>query len=253
MSQLAVDSTVLPPHWPVDSTNGESALSLTPEEARAGATPEPQNQWLINCAVRRKAACPCPVWKRVIDVVGASVLLTLLSPLLFAIGLYIKCVSSGPALFRQRRFGLGGRPFEVWKFRTIEVSDAPAQHRSHVSDLMASDRPLDKCDHRLEVIPGGALLRRLGIDELPQLMNVLKGEMSLVGPRPDVIPAHDYSAWQRRRFEVLPGITGLWQVSGKNRTTFATMMRLDAMYVRRRGFWLDVYILLRTIPAIALD
>jgi lipopolysaccharide/colanic/teichoic acid biosynthesis glycosyltransferase len=187
------------------------------------------------------------------DVIGSAVILVLLAPFLLTIGLYVKCVSRGTVLFRQQRFGIGGRPFDVWKFRTIEVSDASAQHRSHVADLIASDRPLEKCDDRLEVIPGGSLLRRLGIDELPQLINVLKGEMSLVGPRPDVVPVDDYIHWQRRRFEVLPGITGLWQVSGKNRTTFTTMMRLDAAYVRRRSFWLDLWILFRTIPAILLE
>ena len=102
--------------------------------------------------------------------------------------LFIKCVSRGPVLYRQRRYGLGGRPFEVWKFRTIEVNHELDHHRSHVADLMASDRPLEKRDHDLDIIPGGALLRNFGIDELPQLINVLQGEMSLVGPRPDVVP-----------------------------------------------------------------
>jgi lipopolysaccharide/colanic/teichoic acid biosynthesis glycosyltransferase len=118
---------------------------------------------------------------------------------------------------------------------------------------MAGNQPLEKLDHQLEIIPGGALLRNFGIDELPQLINVLKGEMSLVGPRPDVVPFEHYERWHRRRFDVLPGITGLWQVCGKNRTTFAQMMRLDAAYVRRRSFWLDVSILLWTIPALAWD
>ena len=202
---------------------------------------------------RRRTISPCPPWKRLIDIVGSAALLVLLSPFLFAIGLYIKFVLRGSVLFRQQRFGRGGRPFQVWKFRTIEISDASARHRSHVANLIANDRPLEKCDDRLEVIPGGGLLRRLGIDELPQLINVLKGEMSLVGPRPDVVPPGDYSQWQRRRFDVLPGITGLWQVSGKNRTTFTTMMRLDALYVRRRSIRLDLWILLWTIPAILLE
>lgn len=187
------------------------------------------------------------------DVVGAIVLLAVLLPIFLCVAVFIKCVSRGPVLYRQRRYGLGGRPFKVWKFRTIEVNHELSEHRSHVADLMASDRPLEKRDHALDIIRGGKLMRKFGIDELPQLMNVLKGEMSLVGPRPDVVPFDDYASWHRRRFDVLPGITGLWQVSGKNRTTFATMMRLDLAYVRRRSFWLDVTILLLTIPSLVWD
>jgi len=187
------------------------------------------------------------------DIVGATFLLVTLGPLLAIVAIYIKCVSRGPVIYRQLRYGLNGEPFRVWKFRSIEVSHAPARHRSHVADLMTNGRPLEKIDRDLDVIAGGKLLRKFGIDELPQLMNVLKGEMSLVGPRPDVVPYIDYEARHRRRFEVLPGITGLWQVSGKNRTTFAKMMQLDLVYVRRRSFWLDISIMLLTIPALASE
>ena len=268
MSQLGVDNTISSPCWQGESNTDEAVLAGAGIEGQstvaimsgvAGAQFSLSSrdvnglprQWIAG-ECRRKAPTPHPVWKRTTDVVGATVLLAILLPFLFAIALYIKCVSRGPVLFRQLRFGVGGRPFKVWKFRTIEVSDASAHHRSHLNELIAHDRPLEKCDDELEVIQGGGLLRRFGIDELPQLINVLKGEMSLVGPRPDVVPICEYARWQRRRFEVLPGITGLWQVNGKNRTTFSTMMRLDAMYVRRRSFWLDVSILLRTIPAIVL-
>jgi lipopolysaccharide/colanic/teichoic acid biosynthesis glycosyltransferase len=177
----------------------------------------------------------------------------ILSPLFICIALFIKCVSPGPVLYRQLRYGLNGRPFKVWKFRTIEVSREPDDHHSHVADLMASNRPLEKRDHKLDVIRAGALFRSLGIDELPQLINVLKGEMSLVGPRPDVVPFHQYEGWHRRRFEVLPGITGLWQVCGKNERTFVEMMCLDVAYVRRRSIWLDVRILLLTLPALTTN
>jgi lipopolysaccharide/colanic/teichoic acid biosynthesis glycosyltransferase len=193
---------------------------------------------------------PCPAWKRAVDVFGAGIGLILLLPLLIAVAATIKCVSTGPVFFRQRRIGVAGRPFELWKFRTIESSDAPEVHFAHISQMMRSDGPLTKLDQRLIVIPGGRLLRALGIDELPQLWNVLRGDMSLVGPRPDVIPYQQYEAWQRRRFDVLPGITGLWQVSGKNRTTFTAMMLLDVEYVRRRSLLLDLSILLRTIPTV---
>jgi lipopolysaccharide/colanic/teichoic acid biosynthesis glycosyltransferase len=184
------------------------------------------------------------------DLTGALAALVLLWPVFACVAAFIKCVSSGPVFFRQRRFGAGGRPFVLWKFRTVEINESSERHRSHVSELMGSNRPLKKRDYELALIPGGRLLRKFGLDELPQLINVLKGEMSLVGPRPDVVPLRNYQAWQQRRFEVVPGITGLWQVCGKNRTTFATMMRMDILYVRRRSFWLDLVILLRTIPAV---
>lgn len=200
--------------------------------------------------VRRVGRSACPPWKRAIDVAGAVLVLILLSPLLLGIAAMVKCVSRGPVFFRQRRIGVGGRPFTLWKFRTIEVSDAPAVHLAHISQLMTTNRPLIKVDQRLAVIPGGRVLRALGLDELPQLWNVLRGEMSLVGPRPDVIPYDNYEPWQRTRFDVLPGITGLWQVSGKNHTTFAEMMALDSEYVRRRSLLLDVTILAKTIPTV---
>jgi lipopolysaccharide/colanic/teichoic acid biosynthesis glycosyltransferase len=187
------------------------------------------------------------------DVVATAALLVLLAPLFAIVSLYIKCVSAGPVLYRQQRYGLGGRPFKVWKFRSIEVSPEAGQHRSHVIELMTNDRRLEKRDGDLAIIPGGRWLRKFGIDELPQLINVLKGEMSLVGPRPDVVPFDNYLPLHRRRFDVLPGITGLWQVSGKNSTTFSEMMQLDIAYVRRRSLLLDVAILLRTIPALAFD
>lgn len=192
---------------------------------------------------------PCPAWKRAMDIVGALAALALLSPLLLAVAAMIKCVSRGPVLFRQRRYGVGGRPFMIWKFRTVRADETLECHQSHVLNLMQSDRPFEKRDRELAVIPGGAALRKLGLDELPQLVNVLRGEMSLVGPRPDVLPYESYLSWQRDRFNVLPGITGLWQVSGKNRTTFTTMIQLDIAYIRRRSLLLDLLILVRTIPA----
>lgn len=187
------------------------------------------------------------------DIVGASTGLVVLSPLLLLVALWINCTSRGPVFFRHRRYGLAGRPFQVWKFRSMETNDAPERHQTHVSDLMASDRPLTKLDGELRLIRGGRLIRQLGLDELPQLINVLVGEMSLVGPRPDVVPLEQYQLWQRRRFDVLPGITGLWQVSGKNETTFSTMMQLDRDYVHRRSMMLDLLILLKTIPAVVLS
>jgi lipopolysaccharide/colanic/teichoic acid biosynthesis glycosyltransferase len=193
---------------------------------------------------------PCPRWKRTMDIAGAVVALVVLLPVFAAIAVLIKCVSRGPVLFRQQRYGLDGEPFMLWKFRTMQTDEAASQHQRHVAGLMVSDSPLKKIDGELSIIRGGAMLRKFGLDELPQLINVLKGEMSLVGPRPDVLPMERYQAWQKDRFNVLPGITGLWQVSGKNETTFSQMIRLDIVYIRQRSPWLDLVILLRTIPAL---
>jgi lipopolysaccharide/colanic/teichoic acid biosynthesis glycosyltransferase len=255
MSQVAVDSATLARSWNSDrAEEGELLHAVSSAEALLNIETTLDKRRTPAASVRAQSAIsPCPLWKRLIDVGGSLFALIILAPVLLVIAAYIKCVSSGPVLFRHLRYGLDGRPFKVWKFRTIEVNDTVDEHQSHVADLMASNRPLEKRDHTLDVIPGGAFFRNFGIDELPQLINVLMGEMSLVGPRPDVVPFDQYEGWHRRRFDVLPGITGLWQVCGKNQTTFVEMMCLDATYVRRRSLWLDVRIILMTIPALAWD
>jgi lipopolysaccharide/colanic/teichoic acid biosynthesis glycosyltransferase len=184
------------------------------------------------------------------DVTGALVGLTVLSPLLAATALAVKAGSSGPLFYRQERVGLGGKTFLILKFRTMHVTNNAATHQQYVRELLQGDGALQKMDRQCRMAPLGGVLRTLALDELPQLVNVLKGEMSLVGPRPDVLALEDYQPWQKDRFRVTPGMTGLWQVSGKNRTTFNEMIQLDLEYVRRRSFLLDVLILLRTGPAL---
>jgi lipopolysaccharide/colanic/teichoic acid biosynthesis glycosyltransferase len=191
-----------------------------------------------------------PHWKRTIDVLGASLGIVLVSPLLIATAAMIKLVSRGPIFFRQQRIGALGEPFSMWKFRTMCVSVDASIHQAHVTQQMQANGTMSKLDTEQPLIPFGRSLRQLGIDELPQLFNVLQGNMSLIGPRPDVAPFESYKPWQRRRFDVLPGITGLWQVSGKNETTFEEMMRLDARYVDHRSMWLDMKIVLMTIPTV---
>ena len=194
-----------------------------------------------------------PVWKRIYDIFGATVLLIALSPLFAVVALYIKIVSPGPVFFRQDRVGYLGRPFTIWKFRTMKANAACDVHRSHLKNLINGDMVLTKLDQETDGrwIPLAGLLRKTCLDELPQLFNVLKGEMSLIGPRP--VPdyeAEEYSLWQHQRFYSVPGMTGLWQVSGKNRLTFSQMMRLDARYSRKYNFVMDQLIFLKTIPAI---
>jgi lipopolysaccharide/colanic/teichoic acid biosynthesis glycosyltransferase len=139
------------------------------------------------------------------------------------------------------------------KFRTMRCGAETATHQGHLQQLMKAEVPMTKMDAvgDRRIIPVGRLLRSSGLDELPQLVNVLRGEMSLVGPRPCLgYEAAQYLPWQRERFEAVPGLTGLWQVSGKNRTTFTRMIQLDIEYARTKSLWLDLKIVLKTIPAL---
>lgn len=192
---------------------------------------------------------PVPTWKRVLDLCCILISLPLALPTMVAVGLWIKCVSGGPALFRQERIGRNGKRFVLYKFRSMKLNADTSRHSRHFRHLVSSDSPMVKldllCDSRL--IPGGCFLRAAGLDELPQLLNVLRGEMSLVGPRP-CLPEeyHFFSPRQRVRFEVLPGLTGIWQVHGKGVSTFSEMNAMDALYVRRSSAKLDLGIMLRT-------
>lgn len=193
---------------------------------------------------------PPPPWKRAIDVVGSLCLLVLLSPIFALIAIYIKSVSRGPFLFQQERIGAGALPFVILKFRTMEVDHDGDSHRDYVAELARSGAPASKPSYQKCLIRGGEFLRSVSLDELPQLFNVLMGNMSLVGPRPEVLQLEDYQPWQLRRFEVLPGISGLWQVSGKNRLTFNQMIELDIRYVDELSFGLDARIMFRTLRVV---
>jgi lipopolysaccharide/colanic/teichoic acid biosynthesis glycosyltransferase len=197
-----------------------------------------------------------PLWKRAIDIAGSLVAILLLSPLLLLVALLIRIISPGPVLFRQKRVGYLGKVFTMWKIRTMHMNADTTLHRNYLRDLIHNEKEMIKLDHGRDprIIPFGKILRATGIDELPQLINVLLGDMSLVGPRPCLpYEAREYDSWQKRRFDAVPGLTGLWQVNGKNRTTFKEMMRLDIDYARKRAFLLDVMIVLKTIPAIVVQ
>ncbi len=192
-----------------------------------------------------------PRWKRILDVTFVLLILPLVLPLAVGIGVLIAVLSPGPVLFRQERVGFRGRRFMCLKFRTMKTDADTTTHRGHLEQLIDSDAPMVKLDAHGDsrIIPGGRWLRASGLDELPQLINVLFGEMSVVGPRPCLpYEAEKYQPWQRERFNTLPGLTGLWQVSGKNRTTFNEMMQLDILYVRNKTLWLDLCIMLKTLP-----
>lgn len=195
-----------------------------------------------------------PQWKRILDVALVLLMLPLVLPVAVFIGVLIALVSPGPVLFRQERVGFKGRQFMCLKFRTMYVHVETASHQGHLKDLINTDAPMVKLDARGDsrIIPFGLFLRSSCLDELPQLINVLRGEMSLVGPRPCLsYEVERYLPWQMERFSTLPGLTGLWQVSGKNRTTFNEMMQLDIKYARKKTLWLDLIIILKTPAVIA--
>lgn len=193
-----------------------------------------------------------PLWKRVMDIFIALLGLLFISPLFLLISLFIKIVSPGPIFFKQVRIGYLGQYFTCWKFRTMRLNASISVHQQHISELINKGQPLRKLDvGDPRIIPLGYFMRKTGLDELPQLINVFRGEMSLIGPRPCIpYEARQFLTWQNRRFDTLPGLTGLWQVNGKNRTTFNEMMRLDISYTKKRSFWLDLKILIKTLPAI---
>jgi len=198
-------------------------------------------------------AKPMPAWKRAMDIVGALLGLCLCSPLFLLAAVGIMATSPGPIFFRQTRIGYKRRPFTLLKFRSMAPNCAAEKHRKFMKHLISqeTDRPHTKLTDDERIFPFGLFLRKTSIDELPQLINVLRGEMSLVGPRPCLdYEAEEYLLWHSRRFYSMPGLTGLWQVSGKNRLSFQQMIRLDIQYIKRLSFWGDVKILLKTLPAV---
>ena len=201
----------------------------------------------------------CDAFKRMLDLVVSAAALAALSPLLLLIAALVKLTSPGPVLFRQPRVGQSARPFTMLKFRTMKANAEHSVHQKFVTDFIKSGgqsqtgaSKLFKITDDPRVTPVGRFLRRTSLDELPQFWNVLIGEMSLVGPRPPLqYEVEQYRSWHWRRvLEAKPGITGLWQVAGRSRTTFDEMVRLDLRYVRARSLWTDVKILLATPRAV---
>ena len=228
-----------------------------PSFARPACLFELDEQGTNSYKLAAQATCPrVPVWKRALDIIGVLIAIPCLAPLLLMIALLIKLGSRGPLLFRQERIGLLGKHFIISNFRTMVVDADIGVHEAHTADLIDSDKPMTKLGARgdARLIRWGRLLRAAGLDELPQLINVWRVEMSFVGPRP-CLPneSKSYLPWQRERFMTPTGLTGLWQVSGKNRTTFNEMGKLDIDYVRCRSLPLDLKIILKTLPAVMLE
>jgi lipopolysaccharide/colanic/teichoic acid biosynthesis glycosyltransferase len=194
-----------------------------------------------------------PTWKRGLDLTCCIIALPILAVAVLWAFLMTSIFAPGPIFFRQERVGHRGRRFFLYKFRTMHVSANVSPHQAHFRQLMASNAPMQKLDARgdTRLIPGGWLLRASGFDELPQIINILRGEMSLVGPRPCIPYEYEnYTVSQRNRLNSVPGLTGLWQVSGKNRTTFEQMVQLDIAYSKTLSLKSDLAIMLRTLPAL---
>lgn len=188
-------------------------------------------------------------WKRVFDIAVSLVVLVLLLPVIPLIAIMIKLDSRGPVFFKQNRVGKKGKVFEFYKFRSMY---AEAEHRKkEIEALNEQEGPVFKVRADPRITTVGRFLRRSSLDEIPQIFNVLKGDMSIVGPRPQM-PSEvaQYQAWHRRRLEVVPGITCLWQISGRSHISFSEWMRLDIQYVTERSLRTDLMIFLKTIPAV---
>jgi lipopolysaccharide/colanic/teichoic acid biosynthesis glycosyltransferase len=231
---------------PINLSKGGSSESENRQET------QPKNKALFQETFQ--PPCILPIWKRGLDLFVAFVGLILLSPFFLLLTIFIKIVSPGPVFFKQERIGYGGKPFTFWKFRTMEIKADVSSHQKQMAELIKgkdSNKPMIKQDNNPHIIPFGKILRKTCVDEFPQFINVIRGEMSLIGPRPPIpYEVRDYRHWHKERFNVLPGLTGLWQVSGKNRLTFNEMIRLDIKYVRRISLLLDLKILLLTPRAI---
>ena len=239
------------------------SFHLFPEEWNHDIPQRPSNPTLYPDLARRDRAKKffCAI-KRIMDIVGSALALLLFSPVLLAIAIAIKMTSKGPVFFRQKRVGQHGEQFVFLKFRSMHVNNDASAHKAYVKQLIAGNAQSQpgnsngngvyKLTKDSRITRVGGFLRRSSLDELPQFINVLKGEMSLVGPRPAIAyEVEAYDIWHRRRvLEAKPGITGLWQVNGRSRIKFDDMVRLDLRYAKTWSPWMDLKILLRTPVAV---
>ena len=193
-----------------------------------------------------------PVVKRVFDVVMSLAALLLLSPVIMLVAAAIRLDSPGPIVFRQTRLGKNGRPFTFYKFRSMYHRSDSSVHQRFVKGLINGDTTNTyKLSSDKRITSVGQFIRKTSIDELPQFLNVLKGDMSLVGPRPPIpYEVAEYKDWHHRRLDVLPGLTGMWQVRGRSLVSFDEMVAMDIAYVEQRSLALDLSLILQTIPAV---
>lgn len=243
--QIGVSMHVFPEHWDQESTHGNPAL-------------------YPDFAYRHEGQRSGRLLKRAMDIAGSAAALLLLSPVFALVALLVKLSSEGPILYKQERLGQFGRSFTFLKFRSMYVNNDRRIHQEFMRRVIKGDhdgmaeggsKAVYKMTNDPRITKIGAILRRTSLDELPQFLNVLKGDMSLVGPRPPIAyECKEYDLWHRRRvLESKPGITGLWQVRGRSRVRFDDMVRLDLQYVRTWSLWLDLQILAQTPRALFSD
>lgn len=205
--------------------------------------------WLSEDANLVRAPRAMRTVRRLIDILGSLLGLVLLLPLFLVVAIGVKASSPGPVFYKQRRVGQGGIEFNFYKFRSM--TNGAANEKIHLVDLDHTSGPIFKVKNDPRITPFGHWIRRTSIDELPQLWNVLRGQMGLVGPRPH-LPEEvtHYGDWEKQRLSVKPGITGIWQVSGRSELDFETWVSMDIEYIENWSLWMDLRILLRTIPAV---
>ena len=239
----AIDQPAMQDTDPEIDVSEPAAIAAPVEAKRPAVTYEP-----LAPALARGLS---PI-RRMIDIIGATIGLTLAAPVLLVAAVLIKLSDRGPVFFAQQRSGLGGRPFTIWKLRTMRT-DAEAI-KAKLQAQNEQDGAAFKMTHDPRVTHIGRLLRKTSIDELPQLWNVLRGEMSLVGPRPlPISEADNCDLWQKRRLDVMPGLTCIWQVEGRSRVSFIEWMRMDMRYIQRRSLWQDIRLIFATVPAVLLQ
>ena len=232
------DVYTYPADW-TDPVEEDSRADWSPDEARPA---QPMELLFVH---------GMPAWKRALDIFGACIGLLLTTPVMLVAATAIRLTSPGPALFRQWRGGAGNRPFLMYKLRTMSL-DADAR-KVELLALNEQDGPAFKIKDDPRITPLGRFLRRTSIDELPQLWNVLKGDMSLVGPRPlPLEESANCAAWQKRRLDVTPGLTCIWQVRGRSSVSFDEWVRMDLHYIRTRGLICDLKLILQTASAVLL-
>ncbi len=247
----------LNPHW---IKKIDISYHVFPESQQGLLADEPFNINLYPDLVRKDFSRKISLFikNNLFDVLGSAIALLLFSPIFLIIALAIKATSPGPVFFRQERVGLNGKKFLMYKFRSMAENNDPLKHKEYVSRFInqqnaaAVEPGIFKLTNDSRITPVGRFIRKTSLDELPQFINVLKGDMSLVGPRPPIAYECDlYDIWHRRRLlAAKPGITGLWQVTGRSRTTFDDMVRLDLKYLREWSLWLDLKIILMTPKAV---
>jgi exopolysaccharide production protein ExoY len=227
-------------------------------EEDLAAAPQPEVSFAALQAASLESAAPAgqllmrtPGWKRALDLALVALTYPIWLPLMLLVMAAVKISSPGPIFYRQERVGFRGRPFMIFKFRSMKVHAQTSGHELHFERLMRGGAPMTKLDAGdPRIIPWGRVLRATGLDELPQVFNVIRGEMSLVGPRPCTrLEFERYEDWQRERVNALPGLTGYWQVNGKNRTTFQQMIEMDLFYAKHSSVCLDLWIMIKT-PAV---